>query len=101
MSVKDLALVFGKLRGGLQIMSRDVHEPGTLGMIVAHGGGHYLISAKHVLAKIGDAICQPSGTKDIAVVERVSERLDCAAARLSDDEGVAFEVLQIGRLAGP
>jgi hypothetical protein len=105
MSVKNLVRVFGKLRGGLEIMSREVLEPGTLGMIVAHGGATYLISARHVLAKnrpgIGDAICQPAGTRDIAIVERVSERLDCGAARLADGEPFAFEILHIGTLDAP
>ena len=38
MSIKNLARVYGKLRGGLQIVSREVDEPGTLGMIVVSGG---------------------------------------------------------------
>ena len=86
-------------------MSRQLREPGTLGMIVAHGGANYLISAKHVLAgnrpAVGDAICQPAGTTDVAIVERVSQRLDCAAARLVAGQAFAFEVLNIGTLAPP
>lgn len=105
MSIKNLARVYGKLRGGLQIMSREVAEPGTLGMIVVSGGTPFLISARHVLAKnrpgIGDAICQPAGTKTIAVVERVSDRLDCASARLADDQLYALEILHIGVLTAP
>jgi hypothetical protein len=105
-SIKNLARVYGKLRGGLQIMSRDVGEPGTLGMIVFASGVPYLISARHVLAKgrpgIGDAICQPARSdKDIAIVERVSERLDCASARLIDAAGFALEILHIGILTAP
>jgi hypothetical protein len=106
LSIKNLARVYGRLRGGLQIMSREVGEPGTLGMIVASGGVPYLISARHVLAKnrpgIGDAICQPAGTKTIAIVDRVSEQLDCARARLVD--GQAFnelEILHVGVLTAP
>src|SRR5258708_1887586 len=86
-------------------MSREVGEPGTRGMIVASGGVPYLISARHVLAKnrpgIGDAICQPAGTKTIATVERVSDRLDCASARLAEGEAFALEILHIGILAAP
>ncbi len=105
MSIKNLARVYGKLRGGLQIMSREVGEPGTLGMIVVSGGAPFLISARHVLAKnrpgIGDAICQPAGTNTIATVERVSDRLDCASARLSDGQLYALEILHIGLLTAP
>jgi hypothetical protein len=87
-------------------MSREVGEPGTLGMIVASGGVPYLISAKHVLAKnrpgIGDAICQPAGKKTIAIVDYVSRQLDCARARLSEGEAFAeLEVLHIGSLTAP
>src|ERR1700704_5536951 len=104
MSIRNLARIYGKLRGGLQIMSRVLGEPGTLGMIVVApgrlvggAGVPYLISAKHVLAKdrpgFGDLICQPAGTADIATVERVSQRLDCAAARLADGQLFALEIL--------
>ena len=105
MSIKNLARVYGKLRGGLQIMNREVTEPGTLGMIVVSGGSPFLISARHVLAKnrpgVGDAICQPAGTKTIAIVERVSDRLDCASARLADGQAYALEILHIGALTAP
>jgi hypothetical protein len=105
MSIGNLARVYGKLRGGLQIMNRILGEPGTLGMLVASGGVPYLISAKHVLAGnrpgIGDAICQPAGAKDIAIVERVGERLDCAAARLVEGQPFALEILHIGTPAAP
>jgi hypothetical protein len=105
MSIRNLARVFGKLRGGLQIMNREVREPGTLGMIAASGGAPYLISAKHVLAGkrpgIGDRICQPAGTRDIAIVERVSQTLDCAAARLSAEQPFVLEILHLGKLAAP
>jgi hypothetical protein len=99
-SIKNLTRIYGKLRGGLQIMSREVGEPGTLGMIIVSGGAPFLISARHVLAKngpgIGDAICQPAGTQTIAIVERVSDRLDCACARLTDGQPYALEILHIG-----
>jgi hypothetical protein len=106
LSIKNLARVYGRLRGGLQIMSREVEEPGTLGMIVASGGVPYLISARHVLAKnrpgIGDSICQPAGAKTIAIVDRVSAQLDCARARLVDGEIFAeLEILHIGILTVP
>ncbi|HEY6343000.1 MAG TPA: hypothetical protein VIY49_16020 [Bryobacteraceae bacterium] len=105
MSVKNLARVYGKLRGGLQIMNVELQEPGTLGMIVVSGGAPYLISAKHVLAGkrpgMGDSIRQPAGTADIAIVERVSQTLDCAAARLNADQQFALEILQIGKPAAP
>ena len=103
MSIRNLARVYGKLRGGLQIMNREIGEPGTLGMLVTVGGVTYLISAKHVLAKgrpgIGDAVRQPAGSNDIAIVERVSERLDCAAARVIAGVPFAPEILHIGALA--
>jgi hypothetical protein len=105
MSIGNMARVYGKLRGGVQIVNRVLGEPGTLGMIVAPGGVPYLIGAKHVLAGnrpgIGDAICQPAGAKDIAIVERVGERLDCAAARLADGQPFALEILHIGLLTDP
>jgi hypothetical protein len=87
-------------------MSREVGQPGTLGMIVASAGVPYLISARHVLAKnrpgIGDAICQPAGAKAIAIVDRVSAQLDCARARLVDGEVFTkLEILHIGILTTP
>ena len=86
-------------------MNREVSEPGTLGMIVVSGGVPYLISAKHVLAKgrpgVGDAVGQPAGTRTIATVERVSDRFDCACARLADGQLYALEILHIGVPAGP
>lgn len=87
-------------------MSREVGQPGTLGMIVASAGAPYLISARHVLAKnrpgIGDAICQPAGAKAIAIVDRVSAQLDCARARLVDGEVFTeLEILHIGILTTP
>jgi hypothetical protein len=105
MSIKNLARIYGKLRGGLQIMNAELQEPGTLGMIVVCGGAPYLVSAKHVLAGkrpgIGDVIRQPAAAGDIAVVERVSPMLDCAAARLNADRQFALEILHIGKPAEP
>lgn len=105
MSVKNLARVYDKLRGGLQIMNVELQEPGTLGMIVVFGGAPYLVSAKHVLAGprrgIGDAVRQPNGRFDIAVVDRISATLDCAAARLNAGQQFELEILNIGKLVSP
>lgn len=105
MAINNLARVYGKLRGGLQIMNREVREPGTLGIIVVSAGSPFLVSAKHVLAAqrpgIGDAVCQPAGTAVIATVERVSATLDCAAARLAPGQAYALEILHVGRPAAP
>jgi hypothetical protein len=63
----------------------------------------YLISARHVLAgnrpRIGGLIRQPDGSQDIAVVERVSQKYDCAAARLREGQAYALEILHVGKLA--
>jgi hypothetical protein len=103
MSMGNLKRIYGNLRGGLQIMNRAAEEPGTLGMIVSADGGACLISARHVLAPnrpgIGDAVVQRPGAPEIAIVERVSDRLDCAAARLASDVRFAPEILNIGPLA--
>src|SRR5436190_469764 len=102
MSIGNLKRVYQQLRGGLQIMNRVLEEPGTLGMIVSSGGAPYLISAKHVLAGarpgVGDRIVQIAGSTDIAIVDRVSGRLDCAAARLAGGLEFAREILNIGPL---
>ncbi len=102
MSIGNLKRTYGNLRGGLQIMNRALEEPGTLGMIVSADGAPCLISARHVLARnrpgIGDAVVQGPGAPDIAIVERVSSRLDCAAARLAAGVQFAPEILTIGPL---
>ena len=102
MAINNLSKVYGKLRGGLQIMNETIGEPGTLGMIVLSGGVPYLISAKHVLAKdrpaVGDKVVQPAGQNTLATVERVGKTLDCAAARLVDGAKFALEILHIGPL---
>lgn len=86
-------------------MNREVGEPGTLGMILSVGAVAYIISAKHVLAKgrpgIGDGICQSVAANNIAIVERVGGKLDCAAARIADALPYALEILHVGTTAVP
>jgi len=104
MPTNNQALVFGKLRAGLQIFNPQVARPGTLGFLLSKGGDTFIIGAKHVLAGtrpgLGDPIRQPAGTSDIAIVRRVSATLDCAAAVLNPDQKFVLELLHIG-VPGP
>lgn len=118
MSVPNHALQYRPLRAGIAISNPKAHPErasvGTLGLIVADGSDHWLLSCYHVLCREdfspfgdGEPIYQPlSDVGDKLPVAHVAAgradpSLDCAAAKVAAGVRVALEVLGLPPLASP